>query len=133
MSFDIYLGCFQNGKSSTFPQDIVEKALGQYAAERRDGCWVLRFSDGGQSFLYIDDDSKVGDFSVNRPVASPELWQGLLDILRQTSAVLYWPGGGCVVGNASVISQLPPDMIKSLGTPIVAANTQTILDMIKRS
>jgi hypothetical protein len=133
MSFDIFLGCFQNGKSLKFPQDIVEKALGQYVAERRKNCWVLSFPDGGRSFLYIDDDNQVGDFSVNRPAASLELWQGLLDILRQTSTVLYWPGGGCVVGNAAVIPHLPPDMIKSLGTPIVATDTQTILDMIKRS
>ncbi len=133
MSFDLFLGCFQNGKPSTFPQNIVEKALGQYVAERRDGCWVLSFPNGGRSYLYIDDDSEIGDCNVNRPAASPELWQGLLDILRQTSTVLYWPGGGCAVGNASVIAQLPPDMIKSLSTPIVAADTQTILDMIKRS
>jgi hypothetical protein len=133
MSFDIFLGCFLNGKPSSFPKDTVEKAFGRFAAERRQHCWVLRFPNGGRSYLYLDDDdNQIEDFNVNRPAGSPELWRGIWDILRQTSSVLYWPGGGCIVGHASVTAHLPLDMIKALGTPAVATDPQFIPDFIER-
>jgi len=68
---------------------------------------------------------------VSRPTVSPELWKGLAEILKRTTSVLYWSGTPCVVADASVIPHLPPDMIESLGDPVVTTDRDRILELIR--
>lgn len=92
------------------------------------------FPNGGRSFLYLDDDRQEADFfSVNRPADSPELWSGLLEILRETRGMLFWPGGGAVVAHQSDIAHLPPSMIDIFGTPTVVSSGRQIEERIEKS
>jgi len=43
MSFDIWLGCFKNGKYDYFPREIVEEAFGRFA-ERRAATYYTWFA-----------------------------------------------------------------------------------------
>jgi hypothetical protein len=101
---------------------------------REHHCWGLSFPDGGKSFLYLKDEQKeIEHICVNRPTDSPELWTGLLEILRETGAVLYWPGGGAVVAAEAHIAHLPQDMIDIFGTPTVVSRGREIEDCIAKS
>jgi len=134
MSFEIYLSCYKSGEGSKFPMAVLEEALGRYAKRHdEEHWWILKFPDGGRSDLFFQPGEQIDGGMVSRPCTSPELWSGLIKILKRTSSVLYWPGGGCVVADAAVIADMPPDMIKSLGRPVVTTDPKVILDLIARS
>jgi hypothetical protein len=110
---------------------LVEEIFGPYTTSNKDdSCWVLRFRDGGVSELNVDAGPDIDGFMVSRPPNSPELWRGIIEILKRTTSVLYWPGTPCVVADASVIPHLPPDMIESLGEPVVTTDRDEILELI---
>ncbi|HYL33364.1 MAG TPA: hypothetical protein VEU53_09500 [Stellaceae bacterium] len=91
---------------------------------------ILNFPDGGSSELYIEKDSAISDFMIARPAGSPELWKGLLEILKCTSAVLFWPDGGAVVADESVIQHLPESVIEVVGVPTVVHEPEEIPRLI---
>lgn len=132
MSFDIFLGCFHGGEVSDFPSSVIEKAFGPFTITKEPTCRVLAYPDGGHSELYVDDTPAVSDFMVARPCRSPEFLQGLFDVLRETTSILYW-GQGCVIADAAVIPHLPPDMLESLGEPTFAAKPDDIDAAINKS
>jgi hypothetical protein len=130
----MFLCAFKNGEPAPFSLAIVDKCLGPFIDFREHHCWDLSFPDGGKSFLYLKDDQKeIEHICVNRPADSPELWTGLLEILRETGAMLYWPGGGAVVAAEAHIAHLPPDMIDIFGTPTVVGSGREIKDCIAKS
>lgn len=134
MSFDIYVCSFRDGEPAPFSLAVIDKALGPYIKYREHHCWSLCFPNGGRSFVYLKDDRQEIDFfSVNRPADSPELWIGLLEILRETRGMLFWPGGGAVVAHQSDIAHLPPSMIDIFGTPTVVSNGRQIEECIEKS
>ena len=64
------------------------------------------------------DTELVSGIYVERPCGDLLLWEGLFQFMRLGNAVLYFPG--CtrpLIANAATASQLPPEMVKSLGTP----------------
>lgn len=134
MSFDLFLSCFRNAEATTIPRQILDSAFGRFADRSDPGCWVLSFPDGDSAELFLDEDNEIDNFMVTDPPGSPEFWEGLYAILRQTPSVLYWPGeeeGDCaVVADASVIAELPADMIETIGTPAVITNPQEIIERI---
>ena len=141
MSFDIFLSDVGGGGGTGFPREIVARAFGPFidkvdtlpkiqvlpdvepADEER---WVLRFADGGGCDVYIDVENPTGGFMVSRPAASPAFWEALIEIMKQTDSVLYWPNGGAVVAKESTIAQMPPSMIEVLGTPKVTTDVKEI-------
>lgn len=133
MSFDIFVGCFQNGEPAHFPRAVLDKAFGSFAERTDRAFWRLSYPDRGKGDLYMGDADEIDGFMVNRPPASDLFWEALLDILRQTSSVLYWAGDGAAVADPSVIAHLPESMIESLGVPTVVGTTSEILDLIKRA
>ena len=136
MSFEIYISCFRDGEPSTFPRALAEKIFGSYTTSKKDDpSWVLTFPDGDKSELNLGPEPQIDGFMVNRPTGSPELWNGIIEILKRTSSVLYWPGEAtaCVVADAAVIPHLPPDMVESIGTPVVTTDSEKIQDVIRSS
>src|SRR6185437_7095935 len=109
----MFLCNFRGAERSPFSLAVINKFLGPFIEYRSATCWTLSFPNGGKSFLYFDDDrTEIDNFCVNRSADSPELWTGLLEILRETGGMLCWPGGGVVVAEESHIAHLPPDIIE---------------------
>ena len=133
MSFDIFVIRSENGKVAPIPLEVIEQAFGPFIKYREPAGWELSFPDGGRSFVYIKEDDGKHGFNVNRPASSPELWTALLDILRVPGTVLFWPGGGAVVGDNSLILHLMPAIAEIFGTPIVARDGAEIVKLIERS
>ncbi|HTZ77335.1 MAG TPA: hypothetical protein VMC10_05490 [Stellaceae bacterium] len=130
MSFDVFLSCFQNGEPATFRRALLERAFGSIITDRSNPeQWVLE----GGSTLYLDEGDEISGFSVNRPPDYDEFWQAIMETLRQTSSVFYWPGGGCVVANIEVAKHMPEDFIEGLGEPTVVTDPSEILELIENS
>jgi hypothetical protein len=133
MSFDIYVIRAENGEAAPIPIAIIEQAFGPFIEFREPAGWGLLFPDGRRSFLYLREGERNNHFSINRPASSPELWAALFQILRQTGSVLYWPGGGSVVADETVIPHLTPDILRSLEPAMVVRSPSEIVDCIERS
>jgi hypothetical protein len=100
MSFDMYLCTFRDGEPAPFSLAVLDKLLGPFIEFRSRHRWSLSFPNGGRCFLYLKDDQKeIDHVCANRPADSPELWTGLLEVLRETGGMLCWPGGGAVVAD----------------------------------
>lgn len=134
MSFDMFLCNFRSGEPAPFSLAVINKCLGPFIKFRSGSHWTLSFPNGGTSFLYFDDDrTEIDNFCVNRPADSPELWTGLLEILRETGGMLCWPGGGAVVADEAHIAHLPPDMVDIFGAPTVVGSGREIEECIAKS
>lgn len=129
MSFDVSLSCFQNGEPATFPRALLERAFAAFADRSDPEVWILK----GGSTLDVDAGAEINGFSVNRPPEYDEFWNAIMDILRQTPSVFYWPDGGCVIADPAVAKHLPDDFIDGLGTPTVTTDPSEILDLIMNS
>ena len=129
MSFDVGLTCFQNGEPATFPRSLLERVFSSITDRSNPDEWIL---DGG-STLYMGGGHEITGFAVNRPPEYEEFWQAIMEILRETPSVFYWPGGGCVVANADVAKHMSAEFIEGLGEPKVVTDPMEILEMIVRS
>lgn len=130
MSFDLFLQNFRRGESATFPRAVVDSAFKEYIKEMDPEFSMLNFPDGGSSEIYIDEGAEISGFMIAQPAGSPELWRGLLGILKRTGAVLFWPDGGAVVADESVIQDLPESVIEVVGTPTVVHEPEEIPRLI---
>ena len=130
MGFDMFLLSLQNGKPSAFPFSLVEKCFGPYASSRERDYWTLEYPDGGYCELFVDTSREdVEDFMVSRPPASPEFWQALFDLLRDTPSCLCWPGGGPAIVNPSLRDHLPTGE-DDLGEPLIVSTPEQICEAI---
>lgn len=66
------------------------------------------------------------------PARDP-FWPALIEVLKQTSCVLYWPGDGCVVASKSVIAHISADFDEAVGTPTVTTDLDEIMEMIREA
>jgi hypothetical protein len=112
MSFDIWLGNFNNGVSAPFARSIVDQAFMRFIERREPLGWILRIPDGGRADMSIADTTMIEGLAVNLPTASSDFWEGILYILQRTTSVLFWPGTGCVVASEAVIPELPKNFWK---------------------
>lgn|SRR5690348_4470882 len=130
MSFDLHLQNFRQGEIAAFPRTVLESAFKGYLKQVDPEFFVLNFPDGGSSELFTESGPAISSFMIARPAGSPELWRGLLGILKATGAVLFWPEGGAVVADESAIQNLPESVIEVVGTPTVVREPEEIPRLI---
>lgn len=127
MSFDLFVGCFRNGKKATFPRSLVDEYFGPYVTAKHPECLTLTFDASSQSYLYVEEASAIDGFSINRPCTSSKLYEALLSLLRSENLALYMPGN-CppLIANPSAAAHLPKDMVDSLGPPVMLSSSDEI-------
>lgn len=130
MSFDVFVVCYRNGEAASFPRRIVEEIFDKYINHKEDSCWSPEFSDRGGCNVFIAALPEVEHFSVTHAVASPELWDCLFQVLRQTGSFLFWAGGQAVVAERSVLDHLDEGLLKLFGPGIVVNCGKDICDAI---
>jgi hypothetical protein len=131
MSFDIFVSAFENGDERMFPCAILEKAFGSFSDMSKPTWWKVADSF---AVIQVDDATEISGFGVNRPPGDDHpFWPALLDVLRKTSSVLYWPGGGPVITDQSVAAGIPARMIKALGPAKVVTSIEDIFRLISES
>ena len=65
-------------------------------------------------------------FSVDNPPDYPEFWHIVAGFLKDYPCVLYWPGGGTVIGSLETLPHLPKGMVETLGVPWVSTDPARI-------
>jgi hypothetical protein len=131
MSFDVYLQSFHRGEFAGIPRQRVRDVFGAHLTETEPDYWQLRYDDTNSCDLDLTahdtDASMVRGFTVHRPCADQRLWDALASILALGDLVLYFPGGRApLVARSTVTQHLPPDMVESLGQPVVVTSGREI-------
>ena len=88
----------------------------------------MKFSEQDGCTLFVDTGAQAVDsFSVSRPGADPRLYEALFAVLQVPGCVLIVPGD-CppLTGHPETASNLPPDMIESLGAPVLLQSSTEI-------
>ena len=131
MSWDIWISCFRNGDVGNFAREIFDRAFKDITCRNRYGSLSLVDCNGT---IYVDDKPELGGLSTNRPPAPDHpFWPALIDVLKQTTCVLYWPGKGCVVADKSVIPHISADFDKAVGTPTVTTDIGKIFELMENA
>jgi hypothetical protein len=121
MSFDLNLISFKDGGPLPFPVSIVTDALEPFIrSPDEDGVCRLVFPDGGggEIFAFDKDETEVSDISIGS-ASGTDIYDALFEILSRTHSALIWSFGGCAVADASVIPDLPDELIEDLGQPVI--------------
>jgi len=134
MSFDLFIGSFENGESSSFPSRLVVDTFAPYITSRDAMCITVTFGEGPQnsSYVYVDSETPlIESFSVNSPISDIRLYDTLISILRSANLAMYMPGD-CppLVAKAEVIQHLPTGMIEALGSPRVVTSGVELVECI---
>ncbi|PTU75170.1 hypothetical protein [Pseudomonas mangrovi] len=134
MSFDLFVGCFENGELASFPTEVVINAFAAHTLAIDPDGLRLAYDDSGMActYVYLDTSApRTSHFSVNRPVDDPALYQALLAILREGHLALYM-AGDCppLLGRAETARHLPADMIEALGEPVLLKEANEIFARI---
>lgn len=137
MSFDLFVGHFTEGTTSSFHKEIIEEAFKSVTTSTDTYCLTVCFDKNNEecSYIYRDGEhSLIDSFSINRPVRNINLFKILLGILSQGNFVLYLPGN-CppLVGSESTISHIPHDMVDALGTPVMLKSADEIIEWIQNA
>ena len=132
MSFSIYVNAFENEEWFHFPTAHLRSRFAPYLIRDDDGLWAISFDQGAsKSDMYVNDGIMTAGFAVNRPPADIEFWSIIAGILSDLPCVLYWPGGGAVVGSLKTLPHLPKDMVESLGLPFVSTDAEQIRQYVR--
>lgn len=144
MSFEAYLACFQDGEEGYFPTTVVDEAFAPFVTGRDPefSLWTVTYNDApsilDQTDLYLnrdpEDASRCSGVTLARPSGNPHLFDSLLKILKTTNSTVY-SGGECppMVGRIETIAHLPPEMIETLGSPVVVSSGGEIRGWLARS
>jgi hypothetical protein len=135
MSFDVFVECFEHGKSNGIPEREIRAAFG--SALRDDPqfeCWLVGYGPEptGTSTVYFSRDSsdaeKITGFMVNRPLADPRFWNAIYRIMLLGNVVLVFPGNEHpLVAAPAAIEHLP----EGLQDAVVVENGQGIVAAIQ--
>ncbi len=134
MSWSIYVSCFLDGQVGRFRRQILERAFEGFTDRSFPDAWKIddEYDHGGT--VYIEDGPEIRGFSVNRPPGPDHpFWPAIINVLKQTNCVLYWPGKGCVVADKSVIAHISADFDETMGTPTVTTDIDKIMEMIRKA
>jgi len=126
MSFEILVGTWENEERRHMPERTIRERFARHIVGKdKFGEWLLAFTEGpGQSLLSAT--TYRSGFSVRNPPDYLEFWKVVAGFLRDFPCVLYWPGGGAVVGRLDMLAHLPKGMVETLGVPWVSADPERI-------
>jgi len=134
MSASIYVSCFRNREVGRFRREILERALEGCTDRSFPDAWKIDDEYGHGGTVYVEDGPEIRGFSVNRPPgADHSFWPALIEVLKQTTCVLYWLGKGCVVADKSVIPHISAEFDETMGTPTVTTEIDKIFELIEKA
>jgi len=126
----MFLQCYRSCQPSLFSRMVVEEAFASSRDPTDVDVWVLRFSDGGVSELFIGEEQEIWNLMFNGAPNSPELWSGIFEMLKRTGSVLSCPGGGWIVTDEAVIDYLKPDILDGTESVYVVSSPEEIPEKI---
>jgi hypothetical protein len=136
MSFDVHLQCVA-GDHPGIPRAAVRALFPIVEQSSEPDYWSVHYDRADWCKIDVTpaklDNDLITSLSVNRPCGSVQFWESILAILRMGPVMLYWPGGGPLVGSESLVEQFPQEIAESLGWPRCVDSAQEIMDAIRAS
>ena len=114
MSFDIWFQRFQYGQPSPLPGSVVDKLFGPFVVHDGGSFIRVRFPDGSGADIWGKQRPAFSGLTFNH-CGGEQFANAFYELLKRTASAIYWPEGGCVVADSSVIPQLPDFLTSSLG------------------
>jgi hypothetical protein len=135
MSFDIYLQCVA-GEPVGIPRSAV-RALFPVDENSAPDYWRVFYDGSNSCKINItpskSDNELITSLAVNRPCGDVRFWESVLAILKMGPVMLYWPGGGPLVGTERAAAEFPAEIAESLGQPNCVGSAHEIMDAIRAS
>jgi|SRR5208282_623029 len=136
MSFDIFFQCIA-GEAPGIPRAAVCALFPMVEGSSESDDWSVRYDDKNSCRIRVTPSKSnpelITSLCVNRPCGDLRFWESALAILRMGPVILYWPGGGPVVGAESLAAEFPQEIAESLGQPRCVSSAQEIMDAIRAS
>ncbi|HEY2069905.1 MAG TPA: hypothetical protein VGG48_10155 [Rhizomicrobium sp.] len=126
MSSEITCAFFHAGEETDVPRADALAPFKAFVDTTEEISTLLKFPDGGEADLDIDDAMHISDFILDEPPASPEFWAGLFQILQTMPGAVFSDHGGLAVAQASMVSEIGEDMVEEFGTPKVVTSADAL-------
>jgi len=136
MSFELYVQSFKDGEPAGIPLGVIRTAFGGFLSEQERDYWHITYGPSDSCELALsalpNSLAQVHCITIARPCSNPRFWSSLIELLSIGNTVLYFPGcSGPMVLNAGAAAHLPPDMLASLGKPIVVSSGADMLARVR--
>lgn len=136
MSFDVFLQCVA-GDPLGVPRAAVRALFPIMEEGSEPDCWHVRYGPADWCEIQVTEAKSnhelITSLSVNRPCGDIRFWESVLAILKMGPVILYWMGGGPLVGSQATADKFPEETAESLGQPSCVRSAQEILDAIHQS
>jgi len=136
VSFDIYLQCIA-GEPPGISRAAVRALFPVVEGSSEPDYWNVRYDRVNSCTIRVtpakSNRDLITSLGVNRPCGDVRFWEAVLAILQMGPVILYWPGGGPLVGSDRVAAEFPPEIAESLGQPMYVRSAQEIMDAIRES
>jgi hypothetical protein len=140
MSFEVFLQTFKGGDNATFERAIAERLFAPYVHEVLSEQWDVRLPDGSPSLgqIFVDQEPLIDSLHVLRPPGDIGFWDAMYQLMKETGALLYWPGEPlCAVTDAAVLEELPAGFVEEVverdGPIPIVTSGQELWDVIRTS
>jgi len=130
MSYEYFLQAHLLGENQPIATDKIVQVFAPYIADRGESFLDLAFDDSNQCTIYLDLESPTtSHLTISRPCGDPRLGECLYEVMQLGNFVFFEPDGRHpILLTQSAIENMPPDMIDSLGEPVVARNKNEFLE-----
>lgn len=100
--------------------------------------WRVRYDPANTCTISVTsakgDPTRIESLCIYRPCGDMRLFESILAILRMGSVILVFPGDAPpLLANASVATDVPRDLVESMGPPKCVHFTQEILEIIRNA
>lgn len=136
MSFDVFLQCFA-GEPTGISRAVVRNLFPVVEENSERDSWSVHYDRMNSCRIQVtpakSNAELITSLGVNRPCGNVRFWESVLAILRMGPVILYWPGGGPLVGSERAVEELPQEIAESLGQARCVNSAQEIIEAIRES
>ncbi len=138
MGFELYLQCYAGGNPAGVSRAEVRALFPIVDEESEANYWQVRYDGTNSCTIGVDvlkgDAAKIQSLCVYRPCGDALFLEAILALLRMGSVMLVFPGCSApLVASASVVADLPEDVVESMGQPKLVRSARELLEIIRAS
>jgi len=130
MSYEYFLQAHLLGEDQPIATAGIVQIFAPYITHREETFIDLEFDDRNQCTVYFDQESPTtSHITISRPCGDQRLGVCLYEIMQLGNFVFFEPDGKRpILLTQDAIEHMPPDMIESLGNPVIARNKEEFLE-----
>jgi hypothetical protein len=132
VSFDIWFQRFKLGQPAPLLVSVVDALFEPFVIHDGGSFVRVRFPDGSGADIWGKQRPAGSGLTFNH-CGGAQFSDAFFELLKRTDSVIFWPCGGCVVADPSVVPDLPPHLVETFGTPKVVKSGADIFECITKS